>query len=1646
MSFHSRLIGPRSLWIGFTLAMTPLLAVHAATLNIPDKPVFVSSPVPPMAMIDLTKDHQLYYKAYNDYSDLDSDGSIETTYKHSFDYYGYFDSYKCYDYSVANGRFEPAADTADKYCTGKWSGNFLNWVSMTRMDIVRKVLYGGTRSTDTATDTTLERSFIPTDAHSFAKYYNGADIDKLTPFTDISTTLPTATSTDSRAVSAGDKVFNTTLAVQIGDQISAVHAAGTMMTGVVTAVGAGSFTLTVESGGVTGAGTHQPWTLTNLSLAGISFCNTTRDPGSAFSHTTTQPPAIRAARGNYMLWGANERWQCQWSEERNNQQSGFAGGIRSNGNRFFASGLASSAENPSYAARGLLVSGMTGKADYTARVQVCKSGLLGRESCKLYPDGNYKPVGLLQNYGEGSPPKIYFGLMTGSYKYNVSGGVLRKNIGPSGSGATALTGSLDDEITTNNGVLKTTLASGDLGIIKTIDKLRLYGYGYSGGSYDEGSGVNDDNCTYQQIGIVSDGSGSVSGGSPANQGNCSTWGNPISEIFLETLRYYAGKAKTTAFAYDNTLTTHDKQLGLPVVSWVDPINSANYCSPLNTVLFSASVSSYDGDQLSGISDLGTVNPAAYFTKLVGDHEGITGQSASIGNNGTTYDGVCTAKAIGDLGTVAGICPEAPSLRGTYNVAGLAFYAHTNRIRSTPSVAVEDKDSYKVTTYGVQLATNVPRISIPVDGKTVVIEPAYRLDRTDVAAGRYGTGTIVDFRIVEQTATSGKFYVNWEDSNQGGDYDQDVLGTISYSVSGSSITVTTQIFSASTANPQGFGYVITGTNKDGPHFHSGIYNFSYTDPTNITVTASDSATKINASGGCKGCSDNNDKTPRSATYSVATGTSLVLKDPLYYAAKYGGFVESDKSGDTGYGIPDKQAEWDSKKTDGAPGADGQPDTYFYVNNPGALEKALNTAFTAIINTSSASAVATNSSSLQTDTKIFQATFNPLNWTGKLIAFTLDPTTLALTELWDASNCLQNEKVPGSGDCKTLNPGSATDRFIVTRNPTSGTGVPFSFSSLDATQKASLKATVGESDTVTTSLVEYLRGSVANEGTATTSFRPRPVSKLGDIVSSGPFYVGKPQAQYLDDTLYFPAYNTSDFATFRNSYKNRTPMLYVGANDGMLHGFDATTGIEKMAFVPSAVYSNLKDLSNPAYQHKFFVDGTPAIADAQFSTGWKTVLVGSLRSGGRGIFALDITDPANFVAGKENELLLWEFTSSDDADLGLTYSDPLIVKLNTGQWAAIIGNGYNNTGSGKAKLFVVLLEKTGPWLLGTNYWKLDTGVGDLAGNENGLSSPIALEYYGRGTADFVFAGDLKGNLWQFDLRGSDTTQWDVATIKTQGSAASSKQPVFVACTDNTDPCPASKRQAITTRPSVSFHPKDLDSLMLYIGTGKYLESADANTTQVQTVYGVKEKITVASGTGALTLETAKQSSIKSGTINDITDCTSSGAGTAVTCEARTITSPALDWTTDKGWRLNLPGTGERIIAPLQYINGIVFFNTFIPSISPCDFGGTGYLMGVLGMTGGQVTDFALFDTNRDMTFNALDISTAGVKVGAALGGATHLKPVSTAGKAIGAAISSTTKQPPDCPGCSQGVGSNLDRRALNAAGFAGVRVSWRELTNE
>lgn len=161
----------------FCTAVQPTLAAVATpnNLNLASEPLFLGTNPIPKVMLTISKDQQLFKKAYNDYSDLDGDGQIETTYKHSISYYGYFDPTKCYEYAQPggpNGRFEPRALAVNGLCTDMWHGNFLNWASMTRMDAVRKLLYGGTRSTDgtnAGQGTVLERAFLPTDAHAFAK-------------------------------------------------------------------------------------------------------------------------------------------------------------------------------------------------------------------------------------------------------------------------------------------------------------------------------------------------------------------------------------------------------------------------------------------------------------------------------------------------------------------------------------------------------------------------------------------------------------------------------------------------------------------------------------------------------------------------------------------------------------------------------------------------------------------------------------------------------------------------------------------------------------------------------------------------------------------------------------------------------------------------------------------------------------------------------------------------------------------------------------------------------------------------------------------------------------------------------------------------------------------------------------------------------------------------------------------------------------------------------------------------------------------------------------------------------------------------------------------------------------------------------------
>ena len=315
-----------------------------------------------------------------------------------------------------------------------------------------------------------------------------------------------------------------------------------------------------------------------------------------------------------------------------------------------------------------------------------------------------------------------------------------------------------------------------------------------------------------------------------------------------------------------------------------------------------------------------------------------------------------------------------------------------------------------------------------------------------------------------------------------------------------------------------------------------------------------------------------------------------------------------------------------------------------------------------------------------------------------------------------------------------------------------------------------------------------------------------------------------------------------------------MVYVGANDGMLHGFDGLTGAEKLAYVPSPVYANLSKLTATPYSHRYFVDGTPTIGDAYFSGAWHSVLVGGLRAGGQGIYALNVTDPTQFAETNASSLVMWEFTDANDADLGYTFSRPNVVKMADGSWAAVFGNGYNNTEAdghasttGAAVLYIVNVQT------GALIKKISTGVGSSqdptgASRPNGLATVTPVDVNQDGITDYIYGGDLFGNLWKFDVTATSSGSWDVAFHS--GGAAS---PLFKACGGNT--CNSGNAQAITTRVTVGYGPNRI-GYMVYFGTGKYLEATDVNDLSTQTLYGIWDKndgTTTVSGRSTLLQQT-------------------------------------------------------------------------------------------------------------------------------------------------------------------------------------------------
>lgn len=641
-----------------------------------------------------------------------------------------------------------------------------------------------------------------------------------------------------------------------------------------------------------------------------------------------------------------------------------------------------------------------------------------------------------------------------------------------------------------------------------------------------------------------------------------------------------------------------------------------------------------------------------------------------------------------------------------------------------------------------------------------------------------------------------------------------------------------------------------------------------------------------------------------------------KNMLWLAGKYGGFI--DKNGNN---RPDLPGEWDADN-------DGVPDNYVLASQPEKLVNALNRAFTDILDrVSSASAVATNSTRLSTNTRVFQARFNSGDWTGQLRAYPLNSDGSIGSLIWDASTL-----VPSYGS-----------RTIITRNTATGNAVSADWANLSASQQTYLNTNIsGVVDGLGSARLAWLLGSSAQEARNGGSFRNRSSTVLGDVINSDPSYVGVQNFAYD----FLDASESTSYPSFRSANASRTPMVYVGANDGMLHAFNASTGAEAFAYVPGALYPNLSKLTAPNYAHRYYADGSPYVGEGYLSGAWHSVLVSGLNAGGKSVYALDVTNPSSF--GTSN--VLWEVSNADAdfANLGYTYGQPQIAKLQNGDWVAVFGNGYGGANN-HAVLYIVDLAT------GSLRKAFDTGVGDAA-HENGMSTPALLDTDGDFKMDTVFVGDLQGNVWRIDLSGNSPSNWDFA-YTTGGAPA----PLFSARNS------AGQAQPITAPLEIGVPPSGQSGYMIYFGTGTYFQTTDSANLQIQSFYGILDDGTAVSTTDRSDLVAQ---TITSEVVHDPDGVSNNGDET----QYRTTSSNSVNYASKRGWYMDLivdggSAQGERVVSAPLLLNGMVIFPTLIPGSDPCLYGGDSWLMQVLATTGGA-PGRSVFDVNGDALFDTND----------------------------------------------------------------------------
>jgi|GEM_PF-848781 len=1551
-------------------------------------PPLLSSTEDALVMLVMSNDNQLWHKAYTDYTDLDGDGTLDVSYNDEFVYYGYFDSAYCYSYNsdmyVPDGkvvRSESEVTVAnpepDHKCTnaaGKWSGNFMNWLTMTRIDIIRKVLYGGYRITDTSSSTVLQRALLPDDNHSFVKVVRDSGIDgNISNYTPIS------------------------------------------------------------------------------SASTVSFCNVT-DPDDTSSGSKTRnisvsdnPPKLKIAIGNYFTWSGSERELCLYHDEH-----------ASGGNA--AQAFTPARPDPA------TITGIS-QVEFNVRIKKCVSGQ-DEVNCREYSDGGgtyYKPYGLLQTYGENGG--LQFGLMTGSYNKNDEGGVLRKNISYMGGDSAV---SSAEEVSMENGQF-INQGSNDNGIINTLNRLRIQGWDYSTNFYDD--------CDTWGISI------SDFLNPPGNNRKCRDWGNPITEMYLEALRYYSGETTATSdFATDDSSIIS----GLGTVNWVDPMSSANACANCAIILLSTGLNNFDGDNLNSATDLPGLSSASdpapsigdppldptidSFTDAVGVAEGIAGNNYIVGN--ATSGGsanTCDTKTISNFSDAKGVCPEVPSLAGSYGLAGFASYAYKQDLRS-----LEGEQTVK--TYTVALAESLPSLEIQATNSESVTVVPYCIAEH---GGVWQDCSLVDLTVMKLTDEHGIFYISWEDSLWGSDFDMDAYAVLEYcSATGTAaqlavacpsfttdyyrqwnnwwnrwenetpqpswsdsstgeIQFRVAVVGEASGVPMKFGYVMNGANNNGtfPDLEMGSGNGNFNS---VALTGTDTNVTL--------------WSPTARKFTAVSGSPGVLENPLWYAAKYGNFTDANDNG-----IPDLQSEWDKKDIEGNAGADGIPDGYFPVRNPAYLEKSLAQVFSDITTrVSSGTAASVVASTGAGEGAVYQALYNPVyevdsitgntevNWVGTLHALFIDrnselredsfvaggsdgiltssdpivdiyyddtlgqtmvqrylvdtdgtrgaangnpfgiddlqPIWSARDQLAQVSNYTSNRSYSASG---------ATGRYIFTGidSEDSRDGIiqnnevmPFesdTFNTDIAGEDTFELLDVGDDEDDVKNLVNFIRGDETISG-----FRSRSIDYdgdssngdepwlLGDIVNSSPVTLSRPNNGYEIE------FGDSTYREYKNAKAGRRQVVFLGANDGMVHAFNAgfysasdggyktsmagetahPLGSELWAYVPYNLLPHLQYLSRTDYNHVYYVDGQPQIFDVngiwdsnstiEHPGGWGTILVVGMRFGGgqvtvevdgddvplrSGYVVLDITDPE---APPE---VIAEIT---DEDLGYSVSIPTLVKFR--EKNSVTGS-YENPAK--------------------NDWFLVFGSGP-AGND-GSSRATALKDAVSSKTAKIFSFDLaRRTLTKFDtslpnafIGGVQAADWN---------ADFEDDAVYFGVVSGTEAAPTgqlmrgalgllsgnlsmslSKVLDVTNKP-FSAQPsvvKDrTNNYWVFSGSGRYYTSGDNSSVSTQTFYGVKDPdATMASLPGTVvasadlvdttSLDVYADGTVVSGSTTPVTLNTGETVG-----EFSEVKNAVIS---HSGWYFDLPYTRERSSTKAVLSGESLVFTTYQPTGEVCSAEGNGFL---------------------------------------------------------------------------------------------------------